>query len=199
MGACAETIVRPYGAMLAGFLTGVVSSLGYAYVQSFLKRKISLHDTSGVLSLFAMPGFIGGIVSAIVASKADTNFGSNYNNFFPSESIRTPSEQAGYQLAAIALSIGLGLFGGLVAGIITGTTSFFNPLPADKLFDDRQIWEKCEINHNDLHQKEVEKAQELSESKKSNLKHVITNVPKTVAEEQDLDNLNIERATEETQ
>jgi len=42
----------------------------------------------------------------------------------------------------------------------------------------------------------VQRALEISESKRSNFKHVITNVPNTVQEEQDLDTLNIERGTD---
>jgi hypothetical protein len=38
-----------------------------------------------------MPGLIGGIVSAIVASRGGENFGEEYANYFPVPS-RTPSE-----------------------------------------------------------------------------------------------------------
>ena len=79
MGANADIIAEPYGAMLAGFIAGCVSGLGYAYIQPFLARKINLHDTCGVHNLHGMPGLIGGIVSAIVASRGVGNFGSNYD------------------------------------------------------------------------------------------------------------------------
>lgn len=69
VGSAADIIVQPFGAMLAGFVTGVISSFGFAYLSKFLQRKISLHDTCGVLNLHGMPGLIGGFVSAIVASR----------------------------------------------------------------------------------------------------------------------------------
>lgn len=73
--------------------------------------------------------------------------GRNYDNVFLNRTLRTPSQQAGFQLAALGLSIGLGMLGGAVAGLITGTSKFFDPPPADRLFDDRVYWYDCEIDH----------------------------------------------------
>jgi ammonium transporter Rh len=71
VGSAADIIVLPHGAMIAGFITGIVSSLGFAYLSKFLQRTIKLHDTCGVLNLHGMPGLIGGIIAAIVASRGD--------------------------------------------------------------------------------------------------------------------------------
>lgn len=76
IGSAADIVCMPFGAMLCGFVSGIVSSLGFAFLSKFLQRKIGLHDTCGVLNLHGMPGLIGGIVSAIVASRGETNFGS---------------------------------------------------------------------------------------------------------------------------
>lgn len=69
VGSACDIIVVPFEAMLVGFAAGVISSLGFAYFSKFLQKTISLHDTCGVLNLHGMPGLIGGVVSAIVASK----------------------------------------------------------------------------------------------------------------------------------
>lgn len=90
MGANADIIANSYGAMLAGFIAGCVSSLGYAYLGHYLAKRFNLHDTCGVHNLHGMPGFIGGIVSAIVVSRGLGNFGDNYSNNFPDPSVRTP-------------------------------------------------------------------------------------------------------------
>jgi len=82
VGSACDIIVAPFEAMLAGFVTGIISSLGFAYFSKFLQKKISLHDTCGVLNLHGMPGLIGGVVSAIVASKGEKNFGDQYNRIF---------------------------------------------------------------------------------------------------------------------
>jgi ammonium transporter Rh len=89
VGSAADIIVMPFGAMLAGFVTGIISSLGFAYISAYLRKTISLHDTCGVLNLHGMPGLIGGIVSAIVASRLEGNFGDKYPDW--QKDGRTPS------------------------------------------------------------------------------------------------------------
>ncbi len=90
VGSAADIIVMPFGAMLAGFVTGIVSSFGFAYLSAYLRKAITLHDTCGVLNLHGMPGLIGGIVSAIVASRLEGNFGDKYS-VWQKEAGRTPS------------------------------------------------------------------------------------------------------------
>jgi ammonium transporter Rh len=82
VGSSCDIIVKPFGAMLAGFVTGVISSLGFAFLSKFLQNKINLHDTCGVLNLHGMPGLIGGFVSAIVVSRGQGNFGDQYSRIF---------------------------------------------------------------------------------------------------------------------
>jgi ammonium transporter Rh len=93
MGANADIIAKSYGAMLAGFVAGTVSSLGYAYLGPYLAQKIKLHDTCGVHNLHGMPGVMGGLISAIVASRGLGNFGTNYENqFLFDPNVRTPHQ-----------------------------------------------------------------------------------------------------------
>ena len=92
MGANAGLIANAYGSMLAGFITGFVASFGFGYLGPWLRRKINLHDTCGIHNLHAMPGFIGGIISAILAARGEINFGDNYNNVFFHRELRTPSQ-----------------------------------------------------------------------------------------------------------
>ena len=49
----------------------------------------------------------------------------------------------------MAISIGFGLFGGLVAGWLT-SLSFFEPPPEDCLFEDTIHWHNCVIDHQTL-------------------------------------------------
>lgn len=82
IGASADIIVMPFGAMLVGFVAGTVSAFGYGYLSKFLQNKIYLHDSCGVHNLHGMPGIIGGLTSAIIASRGGDNFGDNYYNQF---------------------------------------------------------------------------------------------------------------------
>jgi len=166
IGSACDIIVMPFGAMLAGFVTGIISSLGFAYLSKFLQRKISLHDTCGVLNLHGMPGLIGGIVSAIVASRGEGNFGDQYSRIFKQG--RDAQTQAGYQLAGVALSLGLSIFSGVLTGYIT-SRSWFEPPPAEALFDDRYHWDKCVIEHEELHVLKDDIQNRMQQSKVSNM------------------------------
>jgi ammonium transporter Rh len=136
MGCNADIIKSPFGAMITGFICATASSVCYGYVQPWARKKNLYHDTCGVSYLHGIPGIIGGLTSAIMAARARDNFGDSYGQvYFDNQAYRTNHEQAGYQLAALGLSIGLGLFGGIVAGFIT-SSQFFNPPPSDRLFDD---------------------------------------------------------------
>merc|ERR1719476_409221 len=67
IGATANLNVTPVGALLIGAAGGLVSTLGYVYVQPFLLAKIGLHDTCGIHNLHGMPSLLGGIVGIFVA------------------------------------------------------------------------------------------------------------------------------------
>jgi ammonium transporter Rh len=136
IGATADIIVRPFGAMIVGFICGAVSAFGYAYLSKFLQKAINLHDTCGVHNLHGMPGVIGGITSAIIVSFAEDNFGEKYYEGSFGIDGNSPSTAAGYQLAALALSLGLAIGGGLFTGFIT-SRQWFQPLKPEELFDDR--------------------------------------------------------------
>ena len=94
-----------------------------------------------------MPGVIGGLTSAIMASRAPNNFGSNYPIIFGQD--LGSNAAGGYQLAALALTLGFSISGGLLAGFIT-SRQWFQPIPEGKLFDDRHHWFNCEMEHEKL-------------------------------------------------
>ena len=48
MGACCDLLILPGSAMAIGAIAGVVSVVGFVYVQPWLEEKIGLHDTCGV-------------------------------------------------------------------------------------------------------------------------------------------------------
>jgi ammonium transporter Rh len=45
IGASANLVNYPFCAMIIGFVAGMVSSLGYIYMNDFLKSKLRLHDS----------------------------------------------------------------------------------------------------------------------------------------------------------
>ncbi len=60
-------IIYPGAALLIGFISGSLSFLGYVYGIPFLKKKIELYDTCGVLYLHGLPGVFAASTSAVVA------------------------------------------------------------------------------------------------------------------------------------
>ena len=97
-------------------------------------------------------GIIGGIVSTICCAFAEENFGSRYSDYFYSphdQEVRSGRMQAGYQLATLGLSLGLAIFGGLLAGFIA-TRPIFGTV--DTLFSDLDHWHEVEPpTDDDLH------------------------------------------------
>lgn len=147
-GATCDMIVLPFGAMIAGFIAGTVSAFGFAYLNKFLQQNLKLHDTCGVLNLHGIPGIIGALTSAIVSSRAGDNFGSNFNSVYLATG-RTAHAQAGFQLAGLAMSLGIAIGSGLLVGFIT-SRKWFQPVDSKNLFDDTYHWVNCEIQHQQL-------------------------------------------------
>lgn len=82
MGASANLINYPFCAMIVGFVAGMVSALGFAYLNTFFRKYLKLHDTQGVHFSHGIPGIIGGFVSTISCALASYNFESRYDEFF---------------------------------------------------------------------------------------------------------------------
>ena len=78
VGAVANLMIQPFGALLIGSVAGLLSVFGFQAITPALKR-LRIHDTCGVHNLHGLPGVLSGLVSAVVAafSTADLYGGSN--------------------------------------------------------------------------------------------------------------------------
>jgi ammonium transporter Rh len=130
MGSAAGMVVNPYGAMIVGGVAGMVSTFGFRMLTPRLER-LGLRDTCGVMNLHFLPGFIGGIVSTIAAGarRVDSYQGTEPDVF--ADPSKEPDDQAGVQFAGLWVSIGFGLVGGAIGGLILAVMPV---LPA--FFDD---------------------------------------------------------------
>ena len=126
-GSCA-ICSTPWGALLIGCIGGVVCILGLWYLQEKLKR-CYLEDTLGILHIFGIPGFLGGLLTSIFIGnfsiKRDWGDQFEIKNLFP-EITRTIPEQAGIQIASIFVTIAIAG----ASGIVTGFT--INSMVCDK-------------------------------------------------------------------
>nr|CAH7728967.1 unnamed protein product [Callosobruchus chinensis] len=133
IGAVAGAILQPFGAVLIGSLAGIVSVLSYSKLMPILETKLRLYDTCGVHNLHGLPGLLSGVASAVVAgldagttdrgSQYQLSPGRNLSDVSPASNVNLPvgdgrraGEQAGYQLAALALTLAIAGVGGAVTG-----------------------------------------------------------------------------------
>ncbi len=65
IGAACGIFINPAGALCVGLLAGIISTLGYRYLQGKLENWIGLDDTCGIHNLHGIPGVLGGIFGAI--------------------------------------------------------------------------------------------------------------------------------------
>jgi ammonium transporter Rh len=113
MGSCADILYDGWAAYFVGSLVGIISTVCFKYCPGILD-KCGIHDVAGVFNLHGIPGLISGFISAIFRAKYIDNKGGN-------------------QAAATVISCAIGLFGGLIVGLLTkcfhnyeGENDFFN-------------------------------------------------------------------------
>ncbi|XP_053133189.1 ammonium transporter Rh type B isoform X2 [Hemicordylus capensis] len=67
VGTSAEMMLTPFGALIAGVLAGLVSTLGFQFLTPLLASRLKIQDTCGVHNLHGMPGVLGALLGALVA------------------------------------------------------------------------------------------------------------------------------------
>ncbi|XP_078483673.1 rh type B glycoprotein [Ciona intestinalis] len=140
IGASADLIVQPFGALLVGSTAALVSTLGFRYLQPILQHNIKLHDTCGVHNLHGMPGILGSVVSAIVATIATKDaYQDSYHELFK-DATRTSSQNGGYQIAALACVLCIALLSGTLTGFLLKLPVWDN-LSTEELFEDEVFWD----------------------------------------------------------
>ncbi|XP_013871169.1 ammonium transporter Rh type A isoform X2 [Austrofundulus limnaeus] len=122
VGTCADMSIDPFGAMLIGFVAGIISTLGFKYLSPVLASKLGIQDTCGVHNLHGMPGVLGGLAGIIAVA------------------LGKAKGSAAMQAAALASSIGFALIGGFVTGLIM-KLPFWGQPPDQNCFDDSLYWE----------------------------------------------------------
>ncbi|CAF0772256.1 unnamed protein product [Rotaria sordida] len=138
VGTVAGSNIGLHGAMVIGTLAGMISVLGYNFVSPRLPN-IRIHDTCGVNNLHGMPGLMAGITGIIVASIGDRSGFSKHltDTCRGGGKSRDSSTQSGFQAAALGLTLGMAIVGGLIAGMILRLPIFAQK---GKDFDDEENW-----------------------------------------------------------
>ncbi|XP_055342559.1 ammonium transporter Rh type A-like [Paramacrobiotus metropolitanus] len=171
VGAVCDMYLYPFGALICGFFIGCISALGYHFGSPILDRKLGIHDSVGVHNLHAIPAFVGGLISAIVAGCATPEvYGTSFYGQFPGqvpmentpeykELLKTnanlkpgygwsASMQGGYQLAGMAVTLAIAIGGGIFTGLILRIPLWNRPTMYEVL-DDKPYWEMPSKLHRD--------------------------------------------------
>ena len=138
IGGCSTLVIYPVVAIIIGFLGGIVSTICYEFLTPCLQNKGNLFDAAGILSLHGIPGFIGGALTSIFISDMNMkDWGYEYTLVYTKKT-RSPSKQAGMQVAALFITLGISVVSGVITGLILNTKCMF---PIKNYFDDREYWD----------------------------------------------------------
>ncbi|NXP42200.1 RHBGB protein, partial [Leiothrix lutea] len=124
MGMAGEMLVTPFGALIAGFLVGLISPLGFRFFTPVLHSRLKTQDTCGVHNIHGLPGILGALLGTLLTllATADTH-GDRLELVFPlvAQGSRTVTDQALIQLGALPLTLLFAALGGWVTGAILKT------------------------------------------------------------------------------
>uniref|UniRef100_A0A8C6JAC2 Uncharacterized protein n=1 Tax=Melopsittacus undulatus TaxID=13146 RepID=A0A8C6JAC2_MELUD len=119
MGMAGEMLVTPFGALIAGFLAGLIPPLGFRFLTPFLHSRLNIQDTCGVHNVHGLPGVLGALLGTLLAGLATADaYGGRLELVFPqlAGGGRSRTEQALLQLSALLLSLLLAGLGGCLTG-----------------------------------------------------------------------------------
>ncbi|XP_003795302.1 ammonium transporter Rh type B [Otolemur garnettii] len=143
VGTSSEMMLTPFGALVAGFLAGTVSTLGYKFFTPILESKFKVQDTCGVHNLHGMPGILGALLGALVAGLATHEaYGDGLRDVFPlvAEAQRSATSQAVHQLFGLFVTLMFAFVGGSLGGLLLKLP--FLDYPSDsQCYEDQIYWE----------------------------------------------------------
>ena len=119
IGGCCTICSSAWAAVVIGIVGSTVTIIFLWKIKKLL-HSVKFEDTIGVLAIFAIPGFLGGIVTAIFAGNFDNNNAWNdgsLNAIFGRSNNKT-GIYAGLQIAGIFISLGIAAFSGLITGLL---------------------------------------------------------------------------------
>ncbi|NXM87312.1 RHBGB protein, partial [Oenanthe oenanthe] len=119
MGMAGEMLVTPFGALIAGFLAGLICPLGFRFFTPVLHSRLKIQDTCGVHNTHGLPGVLGALLGTLLTllATADTH-GDRLELLFPlvAQGSRSVPYQALLQLSALLLTLLLAALGGCITG-----------------------------------------------------------------------------------
>ncbi|XP_021153066.2 ammonium transporter Rh type B isoform X1 [Columba livia] len=121
MGMPGEMLVTPFGALVAGFLAGLISLLGFRFLTPVLRSRLKIQDTCGVHNVHGLPGILGALLGTLLAALATADaYSGRLELVFPlvAQGSRTATDQALWQLGALLITLLLAALGGGLGGAV---------------------------------------------------------------------------------
>jgi hypothetical protein len=143
LGAVADLLAYPVGAIILGCVAGWVSVFGFSRVSPFLEKYLGLHDTCGIHNLHGMPSLLSAVSACILAAWAKVDTYGDDISVYPARTRAAPRAadyQAQMQVAFLFITLGISLISGLFVGWFA-THEFFDPMHDGHLFLDEESWE----------------------------------------------------------
>jgi ammonium transporter Rh len=136
-------VVANLGVSLAiGIFAGFMSVFAYTKIMPKIEHGfLGIHDTCGAHNLHGIPGLMGGLVSAMVIASYQSypGFDESYKALVQVvNEDRSFSQQAGIQVGATFMSMGIGIIFGLLAGVVIYP---FYHYETQDFFDDNHYFE----------------------------------------------------------
>ncbi|NWW85824.1 RHBGB protein, partial [Rhynochetos jubatus] len=119
MGMAGEMLVTPFGALIAGFLAGLIPPLGFRFLTPVLRSRLKIPDTCGVHNVHGLPGLLGALLGVQQAPQNPIPaLACRLGLVFPlvAQGSRTVANQALCQLCALPITLLLATLGGCLTG-----------------------------------------------------------------------------------
>ncbi|NXA43453.1 RHBGB protein, partial [Eudromia elegans] len=119
MGMAGEMLLAPFGALVAGFLAGLIPPLSSRFLVPVFGRRPGIGDACGVHGAHGLPGVLGAMLGTLLAALATADaYGDRLQVAFPrvADGSRTATYQALCQLCALPVTLLLAVLGGSASG-----------------------------------------------------------------------------------
>lgn len=146
IGCIANYTLQPFDVVLVGSLAGLISTIGFNFIQDYLLKNLGIHDTCGVHNLHALPSVLGAVASVILAAAKYEEGNQQDIELFDGTS-GYASGQWGLQLSGIFVCIAFSL----VTGLVTGHILKFTCATDDRYAFKDSAWWELASNHGSVH------------------------------------------------
>ncbi|NXB39873.1 RHBGB protein, partial [Eulacestoma nigropectus] len=143
MGMAGEMLATPFGALIAGFLAGLISPLGFRFFTPVLCSRLKIQDTCGVHNIHGLPGILGALLGTLLTLLATPDtYGDRLELVFPlmAQGSRMVTDQVFIQLSALPLTLLLAALGGCLTGAVLKTKVLRSP-PDAQYLENTVLWE----------------------------------------------------------